>query len=227
MSDCLSKQLKNSKDMKKTRKNSEYYHTAGASVICSHFGSVSVDCSGFYHWCQWEYSWHSFPSSWHHIPEPYACKSIDINCLPWLTLRHWSFLAHLIDFYQMCYCCRKLEILCILYVWEAEFGRPWEAVGGRAPLIGLERSDSQSGEHGLPRPPTASHGLPQFVMWSVSANQGLARPPTSASHGLPRPRTASHFGLARPPTSASHGLPLRPRTASYFGLPRPPTSASH
>ena len=66
--------------------------------------------------------------------------------------------------YQMCYCCRKLEILCILYVWEADFGRPWEAVWGRGALIGLEIYLSQSGEHGLSRPLT-------FVMWSVWANQ--------------------------------------------------------
>ena len=132
------------------------------------------------------------------------------------------FLAHLI-FNQMCYCCRKLEKFVILYVWEAEFGRPWEAVGGHAPLIGSDRSHSQSGEHGLPWPPkfgltwphTASHrlGLPQFVMWSVWANQGSMAShglPLLASHGLP---SASHFGLPRPPTSASHfGLQIRPLT---------------
>ena len=45
----------------------------------------------------------------------------------------------------------------------------WEAVGGRAPLIGSHISHSQSGEHGLPRPP-------KF---------GLTWPPIgSASHNL-------------------------------------------
>ena len=87
----------------------------------------------------------------------------------------------------MCYCCRKLEIWSF-YV----FGRP--NLGGRAPLIGSDRSDQISEpirEHSLPHglPNSASHGLPQ------------PRPPTfchviclsqseesTASHG----RSASH-----------------------------------
>ena len=73
-------------------------------------------------------------------------------------------------------------------------GRPWEAVGGRGALIGSERSGTLwhsyldlSEPIRAPRPPTASQirpptashrfGLPQFVMWSLWANQG-ARPPT-------------------------------------------------
>ena len=61
---------------------------------------------------------------------------------------------------QMCYCCQKLDF----QVKFAQFGRPWEAMGGRAPLIGsLIWSDLcyPIREHGLPRPPThtASHIL--------------------------------------------------------------------
>ena len=96
----------------------------------------------------------------------------------------WGFLAHLIDFYQMCYCCRKLDFqrnlsksashglsrprtlsLSQSNDWkqvQRVHGRPWEAVRGRE------------------RPNLASHrlGLTEFVMWSVWANQ-RAR---SASH---------------------------------------------
>ena len=52
---------------------------------------------------------------------------------------------------------------------EAEFGRPWEAVGGCAPLIGCEICLSQSEEHGLPRPPTASQiRPPKHIKWPIS-----------------------------------------------------------
>ena len=107
-----------------------------------------------------------------------------------------SFLAHLIDFYQMCYCCRKLENIAF------SGGRPiCEAdLWGRAPLIGLEICLSQSGVPGsqiglTDRPPTSASqserpislnsasqavGLPEFLMWSVWANQS----PTASQIGL-------------------------------------------
>ena len=56
---------------------------------------------------------------------------------------------------------------------EAEFVRPCEAVGGRAPLIGLEICLSQSGVPGLTRPHTASQIRPH-----------------TASHGLPSTENA-------------------------------------
>ena len=96
--------------------------------------------------------------------------------------------------YQMCYCYRKLEILCILYVWEAEFGlsRPLTASHALSDpvsshLIGSERESEAV--RGRERPNLASHrlGLSQFVMWSVWANQKRARPLThtaSHAHGL-------------------------------------------
>ena len=124
----------------------------------------------------------------------------------------------------MCYCCRNWSFYMFGRPNLGGRGRPWEAVGGRAPLIGSDRSHSQSGEHGLPRPHTASQIRPH------TASHGLpsARPPTichviclsqSGEHGLPRPPT---FGLTRPPIS----LPLWPPAASHFGLLQPPTSAS-
>ena len=97
-----------------------------------------------------------------------------------------------------------------MYFWEAVGGRgrSWEAVGGRGrpwgsdwlrkiwdSLTQLPRSiwanQSPTASHGLPRPPTASQiwppmashrfGLPQFVMWSLWANESLPRPHRSAS----------------------------------------------
>ena len=166
----------------------------------------------------------------------------------------------------MCYCYRKLDFMTKCgrpCACEAEFGRPWEAVGGRGALIGSDRSGtlwhiylSQSGPHGLRRPPkfgltrpyTASHrlGLPQFVMWSVWANQSLShtRPHRlwamqsdpravwliSRLNALLRPvesnrtLTASQIGLTdRPHRSDSQiceavGGRGRPSTASHFGL---------
>ena len=93
-------------------------------------------------------------------------------------------------------------------LWGRE--RPWEAVWGRAPLIGLEicvRESqiclSQWEEHGLSRPLTASHGLSlsashhlgltQFVMWSVWANQG-ARPLTHTASQICADRPLTHTG---------------------------------
>ena len=129
--------------------------------------------------------------------------------------------------------------------FSGEIGRPWEAMGGRAPLIGSDRSHSQSGEHGLPRPPNfsfgrpnlASHGLglPHFVMWSVWANQR-----STASHSLPLSASQSASHVHRSDSTGwsnafsreisqmaqriglSHLVCVRGRSA-----PRPPTSASH
>ena len=70
--------------------------------------------------------------------------------------------------YQMCYCCRKLEIsLFSVYFWEA--------VGGR----GRPCSPDWLRQISKPMRSTASHGLP------LSASHGLPRPPiASASHNL-------------------------------------------
>ena len=94
----------------------------------------------------------------------------------------------------MCYCCRKLEKLVILMrkcgrpsAWEAENGR---AVGGRAPLIGSDRSDHISEpirEHGLPRPPTASHFRPPKHSASHIFSCDLSEP-IRGEHGLSRTR---------------------------------------
>ena len=120
--------------------------------------------------------------------------------------------------YQMCYCCRKLDF----ETFSGKFVRPCEAVGGRAPLIGLEICLSQSGvpgltrphKFGLTRPHTASHrlGLTQFVMWSVWANQKRAWPHRSASHGLTDLRVRDLRGRVRErPWEADlwgHGSPI-------------------
>ena len=117
-------------------------------------------------------------------------------------------------FYQMCYCCRKLEISVFsVYFWEAMWGceRPCEAVLLSFGLeICVRESQiylSQWEEHGLTRPLTASHfrpltashhlSLTEFLMWPVWANQGST---ASHTHGLsdlwgrgsPRCRSASH-----------------------------------
>ena len=73
-------------------------------------------------------------------------KDGDKYCCPYPSLKtcpqfYFSyFLAHLIDFYQMCYCYRKLGNLSIFNVFLGGRGRPWEAVGGRGALIGSDRS---------------------------------------------------------------------------------------
>ena len=106
------------------------------------------------------------------------------------------FLAHLIDFYQMCYCCRKLEKL--HFQWISV--RLWEAVWGRAPLIGSLICLSQSGEHGLTRPHRSAsqiweskirphtHTASQLLSCDLSEPIRGARPHT-ASHGLTEIRT--------------------------------------
>ena len=85
------------------------------------------------------------------------------------------FLAHLIDFWW----------------WEAESERPWEAVRGRAPLIGSNRSGtlwhrslSQWGEHGLSRPLT--FGLTRPLIASASHNLSCDLSEPIREHGLPR-----------------------------------------
>ena len=85
--------------------------------------------------------------------------------------------------------------------WEAESERPWEAVWGRAPLIGLEICPSQSGEHGLTRPLTASHFRPLITSASHNLSCDLSEP-IRREHGLSRTRP--------------HGLTdLRVRSASH------------
>ena len=92
----------------------------------------------------------------------------------------------------MCYCCRKLDF----ETFSGKFVRPCEAVGGRAPLIGLEICLSQSGVPGLTRPHTASQIRPH-----------------TASHGLssPRPHTICHViclsQSEESTASHAHGLP--------------------
>ena len=118
-------------------------------------------------------------------PHPFACT---VNILT-LVRDEWILaLGKLIfstsESFQMCYCCRKLE-------FSEIFERLWGAVRGRGrpcSLIGQHRSVRESEpirEHGLPRTPTASHGLSNisinsdslahglstFLMWSVWANQ--------------------------------------------------------
>ena len=90
----------------------------------------------------------------------------------------------------MCYCCRKLEILCILYVWEAEFGRPWEAVWGRGALIGLEICVRESQIFGANQSPTASHGLSRPLTASHNLSCDLSEPIRGAR---PLTRTASQI----------------------------------
>ena len=87
----------------------------------------------------------------------------------------------------MCYCCRKLEKLVIFSEFLGGRGRPWS-------LIGSDRSLSQSGEHGLPQPPTAHSGR----QWEAEFGLSHTRPPTfchviclsqsgsMASHSLPQ-----------------------------------------
>ena len=139
----------------------------------------------------------------------------------------------------MCYCCRKLEILCILYVWEAEFGRPWEAVWGRGALIGLEICVRESQIFGANQSPTASHGLSRPLTASHNLSCDLsepirgARPLThTASHGLsdlwgrgsPRCRSA----LSRTPGDAVIlGGYLTDFTAKRIASPGRVRSASH
>ena len=101
-----------------------------------------------------------------------------------------QFLAHLIDFYQMCYCCRKLEIsLFSMYFSDSQI---WEAVcvRGRAPLIGSDRSDHitepirgarplthtasqiESPKFGLTS--TRPHNICHVICLSQSAEHGLS-----------------------------------------------------
>ena len=77
-------------------------------------------------------------------------------------------------FYQMCYCCRKLENLQNVGGRVRESPNFWEAMGGRAPWLDntdLSESLSQSGSTASHRPlrnsDSLAHGLPHFVMWSV------------------------------------------------------------
>ena len=87
------------------------------------------------------------------------CKSCCIYVL--LTLRVLVFSTSDRYIYQMCYCYRKLDFMTKCgrpCAWEAEFGRPWEAMLPSLAQTDHIRSESQSGEHGLPRPP--KFGLP-------------------------------------------------------------------
>ena len=113
-----------------------------------------------------------------------------------LFLHELKFLAHLIDFYQMCYCYRKLEKLVILCVWEAKFGRPWEAVGGRGRPWEAVGGPAWPWEAVLPWLAQTDQIRSQSQSESTASH--------TASHGLPRPPTASQF---RPPI-ASHRLGL-------------------
>ena len=124
----------------------------------------------------------------------------------WRSMRHLSItynnfilailcLANLIDFYQMCYCYRKLEKLVIL--WEnvggrvlgrpnlGGRGRPWEAALPSLAQTDHIRSENQSGEHGLPRPPkhTASH------IFSCD----LSEPIRESKFGLPLLASHAHW----------------------------------
>ena len=88
----------------------------------------------------------------------------------------------------MCYCCRKLENLNIFN----EFGRPnaWEAVEGRAPLVGSDRS------HQI-REPIREHGLPEIRPPMHSASQIFScdlSEPIRGEHGLSRTRPLMHTG---------------------------------
>ena len=115
----------------------------------------------------------------------------------------------------------------------------WEAVGGRAPLIGSDRSDQITEPIRGTRPPTrvggrgrlnsASHIFSCDMSEPIRASHGLPlRPPTASHFGLPQPPTASHFGLPLWPPTASHGLSIWPLTWPLTQpLTWPPTSASH
>ena len=98
---------------------------------------------------------------------------------PWSAGADPGFLAHLIDFYQMCYCCRKLDFFT---------DRPLR-LGGRSvrpnldSLIGSDRSVRESQPIRGARPPM---GLPILALgvriWAVG---GRIRPSmASASHIL-------------------------------------------
>ena len=127
-------------------------------------------------------------------------------------------------------------------VFQCISGRPWEAVGGCGALIGSERSGTlwhtfwayqrTSASHGLPQPPMASQiwppmashhlGLPQFVMWSLWANQG-ARPPTKVRDSASQ-TPGEAMRLAVKSVRRARGSYCLAR--SPIGLPRPHRSAS-
>ena len=131
----------------------------------------------------------------------------------------WSFpqfLAHLIDFNQMCYCCRKLEKL--HFQWISV--RLWEAVWGRAPLIGsLIWSDLSEPMRGA-RPPMASQiGLTDRPHRSGSPKFGLTRTrPHNFCHVICLSLSGEH-GLTRPPT-ASQKFTVRPWESEVRGADR-------
>ena len=116
-------------------------------------------------------------------------------------------------------------------------GRPWEAVRGRAPLIGLEicvRESqiywSQWEEHGLSRPLTASHGL-SLLSCDLSEpirEHGLSRTrPHTASQIWESDRPLTHTGRCCHPrgcltdfTAKRIASPGRVRSASHAQRPR-------
>ena len=109
----------------------------------------------------------------------------------------------------MCYCCRKLEILCILYVWEAEFGRPWEAVWGRGALIGLEICVRESQIFGANQSPTASHGLsrPLTICHVICLSQsGGARPLTRTASQISDSQICEAVGVRSDSTGRSNAF---------------------
>ena len=122
----------------------------------------------------------------------------------------------------MCYCCRKLGDFTVFYVFLRGRERPWEAVRGRAPLIGSQRSRtlwhrslSQWEEHGLSRPLTASHGL------SLSASHPLGLSLLSCDLSEPirgaRPltHTASQIFADRPLTHSGRCCHPRARLTDF------------
>ena len=111
----------------------------------------------------------------------------------------------------MCYCYRKLGNLSIFNVFLGGRGRPWEAVRGRAPLIGLEicvRESqiywSQWEEHGLSRPLTASHFC-HVICLSQSGEHGLSRTrPLRSVRPWESDRPLTHSGRCSPIPGQSH-----------------------
>ena len=114
----------------------------------------------------------------------------------------------------MCYCYRKLEILCILYVWEAEFGRPWEAVGGRGALIGLEICVRESQIFEANQSPTASHGLSRPLTASHNLSCDLSEPIREPRIGLHRALCVTWEAVC---DRISHGLSRTPGDAVILG----------
>ena len=87
-----------------------------------------------------------------------------------LDVHLYLFLAHLIDFCQMCYCCRKLDFHDKMWEAVCQRVRKWEAVLPSLDKTDQIRSQSQSestASHGLPLLDALAHGLPHFVMRSV------------------------------------------------------------